>query len=97
MEPSEFGEWGKDHNIGIAKTFCELCVCLKGSVEGEQAVPRGQAVLFSLKDFQFPLSEAWMNKAEKGTPRLFTPLWLQHNFVALPDQLNQPFKALSTS
>lgn len=56
-----------------------MCV-FKGGVEGEQAVPRGQAVLFSLKDFQFPPSEAWMNKAEKGTPRLFTPLWLQAEF-----------------
>lgn len=80
MELSEFEEWGKDRNIGIDKSFCELCVCLKGGAEGEQAVPRGPAVLFSLKDFQFPPSEAWMNKAEKGTPRLFTPLWLQAEF-----------------
>lgn len=80
MELSEFGEWGKDRNIGIAKSFCELCVCLKGGAEGEQAVLRRPAVLFSLKDFQFPPSEAWMNKAEKGTPRLFTPLWLQAEF-----------------
>lgn len=97
MELSEFGEWGKDRNIGIAKSFCELCVCLKGGAEGEQAVPRGPAVLFSLKDFQFPPQKHEWTRQRRGHLGYLPHSGSKQNFVALPDQLNQPFKALSIS
>lgn len=42
MEPSEFGEWGKEYNFGSAKSFCDLLHiqievrCSKAGVVGER-------------------------------------------------------------
>lgn len=85
MEPSEFGEWGKEYNFGSAKSFCDLLHiqievrCSKAGVVGERK--RSKSFVLAWKNSGLPPPpEIWMNKAEKGTPSLYTLLCLQAQF-----------------
>lgn len=58
MEPSEFGEWGKEYNFGSAKSFCDLLHiqievrCSKAGVVGERK--RSKSFVLAWKNSGLP-------------------------------------------